>query len=183
MSRIAPLAEPWPDWFAEAMARTMPPGMAPLQLFRAVARSRRAWEKFSAGSLLDRGPLELRAREIVILRTTALCGCGYEWGVHARLFADRAGLTPQQVEDSAAEAVDSALWSAAERALIAAVDALIARKRLDEAEFAALRDRHSDEQMLEIVQLVAFYHGVSLLCGALALSAEPGMPDLPSKGI
>ncbi len=161
----------------------MPPGMAPLMLFRTIATSPRAWEKFSAGSLLDKGPLSLREREIVIDRTTAICGCGYEWGVHAALFAERAGLSPEQVEDTTAETIDPALWSEPERALIASVDALIARKRLDEAEFAALRGHFAEDQILEIVQLVAFYHGVSLICGALALSAEPGMPDLPSKGV
>mgnify|MGYP000238683459 CR=1 FL=1 len=67
--------------------------------------------------------------------------------------------------------------------LIETVDALIARKRLDDAEFVALRDHYGEDQILEIVQLVAFYHGVALICGALALSAEPGMPDLPSKGV
>ena len=31
------------------------PGMEPLALFRTVARSERAWTKFAAGSLLDKG--------------------------------------------------------------------------------------------------------------------------------
>ena len=50
----------------------------------------RAWDKFRAGSLLDRGPLSLREREIVIDRTCALTGCEYEWGVHVALFAKAA---------------------------------------------------------------------------------------------
>jgi alkylhydroperoxidase family enzyme len=183
VSRIAPLAEPWPDWFAQAMARTMPPGVAPLALFRTLATSRRAWDKFSAGSLLDRGPLSLRDREIVIDRTTALCRCSYEWGIHVALFAERAGLSQDQVNDSAAATPDRRLWSEGELALLASVDALIDHKRLDDAEFDRLRAHYSDEQILEAVQLVAFYHGVSLICGALALAPEPGMPELPSKGV
>ena len=35
----------------------------------------------------------MRAREIVIDRTCARCGCEYEWGVHVRFFAERVGLT------------------------------------------------------------------------------------------
>jgi len=31
------------------------------------------------------------------------------------------------------------------------------------------------------VQLVAFYHGVALICGALALAPEPGMSTLPPQ--
>ena len=183
MSRIAPFEAPWPDWFAEDMARTMPPGMAPLALFRAVASSKRAWAKFSAGSLLDKGPLPLREREIVIDRTTARCGCGYEWGIHAALFATRAGLSEAQLADTAAERIDPALWSDAELALIAATDALLDRKRLADPEFARLRAHFSDAQILEIVQLVGFYHGVSLICGALDLPPEPGTPPLPSTGV
>jgi alkylhydroperoxidase family enzyme len=165
------------------MARVMPPGVKPLALFKVVASSQRAWEKFAAGSLLDPGPLPLREREIVIARTTARCGCGYEWGIHAALFARKAGLTPNQMQDTAAPVPAPALWSGAEQTLLASVDALLDRKRLSDDEFAALRADFDEPQVLEIVQLVAFYHGVSLLCGALALVPEPGTPDLPSKGV
>jgi hypothetical protein len=36
-------------------------GAPPLMLFRVMASNPRAWEKFRAGSLLDRGPLEEKA--------------------------------------------------------------------------------------------------------------------------
>jgi alkylhydroperoxidase family enzyme len=182
VSRIAPLSEPWPDWFAADMARTMPPGVSPLALFTTLATSQRAWTKFAAGSLLDKGPLPLRAREIVIDRTAARCGCGYEWGIHAALFAARAELGEAELAATAADDVDPSLWSPAEFVLIETVDALLERKRLDDAEFERLRGAFSDAQILEIVQLVAFYHGVSLICGALDLAPEPGMPSLPSTG-
>ena len=133
-----------------------------------------------AGSLLDKGPLPLREREIVIDRTAARCGCGYEWGIHAALFAERAGLSPEQIAGTAAERVDPDLWSEPERALIHAVDALLDRKRLSDSEYGSLSAHFDDEQILEIIQLVAFYHGVALICGALDLAPEPGMPTLPS---
>jgi alkylhydroperoxidase family enzyme len=176
------LERPFPPNFAYAMERTMPPGMEPLVLFRALATSGRAWEKFAAGSLLDPGPLPLREREIVIDRTCARCGCGYEWGIHVALFAGRAELSLAQIEDTAADGIDPSLWSEAEQALIGSVDALIDRKRLDDVEYKQLRAHFSEEQVLEIVQLVAFYHGVALICGALDLQPEPGMPTLPSTG-
>jgi alkylhydroperoxidase family enzyme len=182
MSRIAPLARPWPEEFEQAMARTMPPGMEPLTLFRAIATSPRAWQKFSAGSLLDKGPLPLREREIVIDRTTARCGCGYEWGIHVALFGPRAGLGPELVAATVADEVDAQLWSEAECVLIETVDSLLDRKRLSDDEFERLRTHFEDEQILEIVQLISFYHGVSLICGALDLAPEPGMPNLPATG-
>jgi alkylhydroperoxidase family enzyme len=180
VSRIEPVAPPWPDFFAEAMARIMPPGAEPLLLFRTIATSERAWTKFTAGSLLDKGPLSLRDREIVIHRTAARCGCGYEWGIHAALFAERAGLGEDQLRDTASSDPDPDSWSEAELALLATTDALIDRKRLDEEEYRRLASHFRADQILEIVQLVAFYHGVALICGALDLAPEPGTPNLPS---
>lgn len=151
-------------------------------LFKTVATSSRAWSKFLAGSLLDKGPLGLREREIVIDRTTARCGCDYEWGVHVALFGKRVGLSEDQLRATATGVLDASLWSERELALLQSVDALLDRKRLNEDEFARLSAHFGNDQILEVVQLVAFYHGVSLLCGALALEPEPGMPTLPVTG-
>ncbi len=79
MSRIAPLEPPYAGEIQEQFDRIMR-GAPPLMLFRVIAGNARAWEKFRAGSLLDRGPLSLREREIVIDRTCALTGCEYEMG-------------------------------------------------------------------------------------------------------
>jgi len=92
MSRIAPLEPPYAPDIGEQFDRIMR-GAPPLMLFRVVAGHARAWDKFRAGSLLDRGPLSLREREIVIDRTCARTGCEYEWGVHVSTFAEAAHLT------------------------------------------------------------------------------------------
>jgi Carboxymuconolactone decarboxylase family len=78
-SRIAPLDPPYASDIQEQFDRIMR-GAPPLMLFRVMAGHARAWDKFRAGGLLDRGPLNLRQREIVIDRTCALTGCEYEWG-------------------------------------------------------------------------------------------------------
>ena len=63
MSRIAPLEPPYAPEIQQQFDRIMR-GAPPLLLFRTIAGSPRAWEKFRAGSLLDRGPLTLaRARD------------------------------------------------------------------------------------------------------------------------
>src|SRR5688572_18150413 len=54
--RIAPLQPPYAPEIAEQFDRIMR-GAPPLMLFRVMAGNARAWEKFRAGSLLDRGPL------------------------------------------------------------------------------------------------------------------------------
>src|SRR5271156_6118212 len=96
MSRIAPLDPPYAPEIQSEFDRIMR-GAPPLMLFRVIASNARAWEKFRAGSLLDRGPLSLREREIVIDRTCAVSGCEYEWGVHVATFGQAAKLTDAQV--------------------------------------------------------------------------------------
>ena len=92
MPRIAPLEAPYaPD--VQASFDAIMRGAPPLVLFRTLAASARAWSKFRAASLLDRGPLSLRERELVIDRACALAGCEYEWGVHITIFAGPAGLS------------------------------------------------------------------------------------------
>jgi hypothetical protein len=78
LPRVAPLQPPFPPEFESVFARLMPPGVAPLALFATLARVPRVFERLRAGSFLDRGPLSLRHREIVIDRTCARCGCAYE---------------------------------------------------------------------------------------------------------
>ncbi len=157
----------------------MPPGADPLVLFTTLATSERAWTKFAAGSLLDRGPLGLREREIVVDRTTARTGCEYEWGIHVQVFGPRANLTPAQIASTANGHGDDGNWNEAEAALIAAVDALLDRKKLSDVEYADFARYYDEAQQIEIVQLVAFYHGVALICGAFALPLESDTPHFP----
>jgi alkylhydroperoxidase family enzyme len=171
MSRIAPLEPPYPPEVQQQFDRIMR-GAPPLVLFRVIAGSARAWEKFRAGSLLDRGPLSLREREIVIDRTCALTGCEYEWGVHVTTFAGPAHLTDEQVRATVLGAADAPCWSPAEQAMLAVVDALHHRATLTDVEFAALRAHYDDAQTLEIMLLCGFYHKVSYIANGLALPLE-----------
>src|SRR6266403_8643 len=146
MSRIAPLGPPYAPEIQEQFNRVMR-GVPPLMLFRVMASNARAWEKFRAGSLLDRGPLSLREREIVIDRTCALAGCEYEWGVHVATFADAAQLSEPQVRATVLDNADAPCWSASEQVLIAAVDALHARATLSAGEFTTLSAHYDDAKI------------------------------------
>ena len=177
--RIAPLQPPYPPEIAQQFDRIMR-GAPPLALFRMMAGHARAWEKFRGGSLLDRGPLGLREREIVIDRTCARTGCECEWGVHIAAFAEAAHLTDEQVRATVLEDADASCWSAAERALIATVDALHERATFDDAEFKALSAHYDDDKILEIIQLCGFYRTVSYLANGLALPLEENAARFPS---
>ena len=179
MSRIAPLEPPYTADIQQQFDRIMR-GAPPLMLFRVVAGNARAWEKFRAGSLFDRGPLSLREREIVIDRTCALTGCEYEWGVHVRAFGDAAGLTDQQVRATVLGAAAASCWSAAEQALITVVDALHFRATLDDTEFEALSAHYDRAQIFEIILLCGFYRTVSYLANGLNLPLEQTAARFPA---
>jgi alkylhydroperoxidase family enzyme len=178
MSRIAPLQPPYAPELAGQFDRIMR-GAPPLMLFRVIAGNARAWEKFRAGSLLDRGPLSLREREIVIDRTTALTNCEYEWGVHIAAFAEAAHLTDEQVRATVLGSADTPCWSTAETALISAVDALHQRATLGEAEFSALSAHYDDAKIFEIILLCGFYRTVSYLANGLDLPLEANAARFP----
>ena len=178
MSRIAPLEPPYAPEIQAQFDRIMR-GAPPLMLFRVMAGKARAWEKFRGGSLLDRGPLSLREREIVIDRTCARTGCEYEWGVHVATFAGAARLDETQIRAIVTEPAGAGCWSKAEQALISAVDALHDRATLSDAEFAGLLAHYDEAQILEIMLLCGFYRTVSYLANGLALPLEEKAARFP----
>jgi alkylhydroperoxidase family enzyme len=179
MPRIAPLEPPYAAEI-QRQFETIMRGAPPLMLFRVMASNPRAWEKFRAGSLLDRGPLSLREREIVIDRTCALNFCEYEWGVHVATFAQAAELTEAEIRATVREGADAACWSVAEQALIAAVDGLHARATLSDEEFSRLKSHYDDAKVFEIILLCGFYRTVSYLANGLRLPLEENAARFPA---
>jgi alkylhydroperoxidase family enzyme len=180
MSRIAPVTSPYDPPVAEALQRIMPPGIEPLVLFRTMARSPRIFAKMFAGGLLDKGPLSLRQREIVIDRTTARLGAEYEWGVHVALFAGKVGFGDTEITATVHGPADAACWSAEERALLALVDDLVERHTIADGTWTALAEHFDEAQILEAIALVGYYHTISYLCRGLDLPLETWAARFPT---
>jgi len=180
MPRIAPAEPPYEPSIAAELERIMPPGVPPLVLFRTMARSPRVFAKMFAGGLIDKGPLSLRQREIVIDRTTARLGCEYEWGVHVTIFADRAGLSAEQVASTVAGTADARCWAPDEQALLALVDDLVDRRGISDATWVSLTAHFDDAQILEVVALIGYYHTISFLCVGLELPLESYAARFPA---
>jgi len=170
--RVEPVSRPYSPELQAVFDRIMPPGVPPLALFTTLARVPRIYERFRAGSLLDRGSVSLRHREIVIDRTCARCGCAYEWGVHVAFFAQRVALTPAQVRATMRGSADDAAWSEEERLLIRLVDELHDAATISDELWEGLAAAFSVEQILELIALVGFYHTVSFFANGLRLAPE-----------
>ncbi|HZP99770.1 MAG TPA: carboxymuconolactone decarboxylase family protein [Reyranella sp.] len=176
--RIAPAFPPYEPAIAAALDCIMPPGIEPLRLFRTMAKSPRVFARMFAGGLLDKGPLSLRQREIVIDRTTARLGCEYEWGVHIALFAQKAEFTEGEI----AATVHGGNWPADEQALVAIVDDLVDRRTISETTWNAASAHFDETQLLEAIALVGYYHTISFLCRGLSLPLEAWSARFPGRG-
>ncbi len=177
--RIAPADPPYPPEIQARFDALMPPGVAPLVLFRTLARDQRLYARFAGGGLLDKGHLTLRQREIVIDRVTARCGSEYEWGVHIAFFAKRVALDAAQQRSLVRGDATDPCWSAEDALLIRFCDALHAGCDIDDALWAELRAHFSEEAMLELLLLAGFYRTVSYLTNALRLPLEPYAARFP----
>jgi alkylhydroperoxidase family enzyme len=172
MSRIAPIEAPYPDSTQKLFDLAMPEGMEPLALFRVLARSERLLPRFMRAGVLDRGPVPIRDREIVIHRTTARCRAEYEWGVHVSAFG-----RPLELGEGVLEAIlhgDAADPAFDERqaTLIALCDELHETSTLGPETWTRLRTHFDELQILELIYTVGMYHTVSFLVNGLDLENE-----------
>lgn len=148
-----------------------------LSLFRTFANGLRFLKK-GVPNLLDKNsPIELRTREIVILRTTANRNCEYEWGVHVSIFAEAARLTETQVH--ATRLTQSDCWSTEERQLVSVVDQLCESGALDPEVLAQFQSSWNCEQQLEIMALIGTYSTISYVANVAQLKPEPFAARFP----
>lgn len=177
--RIPPLEPPYAPEVAEDLEKMMPPGFAPLKLFRTLAHNPRILHKFHLSNLLDRGSVDRRDREIVILRTCARCGAEYEWGVHVAFFARRFGITEEQLVSTVHGTPEEGVWSARDAALLRLVDELHGTARIGDDLWALLAEHWEPAQILELIVLAGFYHTVSFVINGAGVDLEEGADRFP----
>jgi len=177
MTRISPSEAPFDPSVSEDLTKLMPPGVPPLLLFRTLAHNPRVLRRVRKGGLLDRGSISVRQRELVILRTTALCRSEYEWGVHVAFFGAAAGLSAAEI--AATVSGDLAALPAEDRSLIELCDALHRAAAVSGALWRELSAAYRPDQLVELVALAGQYHMVSYLTNALGIALEDHAPRFP----
>ena len=177
--RITPVSPPYQPEIASEFEKMMPPGIAPLKLFRTIAKNPRILRKFRQSNLLDRGAIERRDREIVILRTCARCGAEYEWGVHVAFFAARFGISGQQVAATVNSTAQASCWSEKDGILIRLVDELHDMAHISDELWKALSDNWLPAQLIEFLTLTGAYHMVSFVINGIGVELEEGAPTFP----
>ena len=182
--RIAPLEAPFSPEVAEELARWQPGELEPIALFRTIMRHlplAHAMYPLGHYFLSRESSLALRDREIVIDRVCARRGCEYEWGVHARIFAEGAGLDEAQLRASVAGTANDACWSDSDRMLIRMVDALHDTGHIDDGLWAAMAERWTHAQLLDLLALAGWYHVISFLANGARVPLEQWAPRFPAS--
>lgn len=174
---LVPLEPPYAKGVSQALASYPQRDGYLLKLFRTFANSERFLRKGVANLLDKESPIDLRTREIVILRTTANRGCEYEWGVHVAIFAQAARFTDAQVR--ATRFANGHCWTVAEQELIAVVDQLCASGTLEDGCLKQFQSHWSCAQQLEILALIGTYSTISFVANVARLPAESFAAKFP----
>jgi 4-carboxymuconolactone decarboxylase len=183
--RLAPVEPPYDDDTEAMLRRWMPPGAAvePLRLFRTFAIHPELMSRMRplGSGLLGHPTIEPRDREIVIHRTTALCGAEYEWGVHAVAFGAPLGLTEEQIEATARGDADSPAWSSdRDRLLIRLCDELHADATVSDGLWAQLAAEWSPSQLMELLVLAGWYRTIAYVVNAGRVQPEEWAARFPA---
>jgi alkylhydroperoxidase family enzyme len=177
--RIAPLSEPYAPEVAARLDAMMPPGEPPIRLFRTLVRNLpmaaglNAWGSYYLSRRLS---LPLRDRELVIDRTTARCGCEYEWGVHVAFYGERVALTAEQIRSITHGSPADPCWNAHDALVIEAVDALCDTATVGEELWGRLVAELADTQLLDLFLLCGWYHAISFVANATQVEPEDWAP-------
>ena len=173
MPRITPLDPPYPEPLQDLFDLAMPEGMDPLVLFRVLAKNERLLPRFMRGGILDKGPIPIRDREILVHRTTALCGADYEWGVPVNAFGRPLELGEELILATVEGDESDPAFDDRQSVLIALCDSLHQTSTIGDPLWERLTNYYDELQIQELIYTVGFYHMVSFLCNGMGLENEP----------
>ena len=130
-----------------------------------------------ANHILFKSTLPARDRELVILRIGYLCRAEYEWGQHV-IIAKSAGLTDEEIERITRGPGDPS-WEPFDAVLLRATDELHADAMVSDATWAALAERYSTQQLMDVVFTIGQYTLVSMALNSFGVQLDPGVSGFP----
>lgn len=136
-----------------------------------------SWIPF--GSHILRGNLmDVRLRELVVLRVGWNARSSYEWGQHAGL-SRRLGI-PEADILRVTQGPEAEGWTALERALLSGVDQMMEHQAIDDATYAQIAAHYGPAELIDYVMLVAEFILVALVLNVFQVARDPGLPEMPA---
>ncbi|MFN0091870.1 MAG: carboxymuconolactone decarboxylase family protein [Acidimicrobiales bacterium] len=177
--RIDPIPpEAWPEEIQRYSQGTATGGVP--NVIRTLANHpelMRRWMVF-ANHILGKSTLEVRERELLMLRIGWLCQSVYEFGQHTQI-AKRAGISDAEIKAVTVGPSDPS-WGEFDRTLLTAVDELKADGIVSDATWAALGARYNTQQLMDVVFTVGQYNLVSWALNSFGVQLDEGVPGFPA---
>jgi alkylhydroperoxidase family enzyme len=128
--------------------------------------------------LLLASTIEVRPRELIVLRTAWLQKCEYEWHYHVG-YALTAGLTMEEIA-AIRDGWQSPVWDGKDedRAVLRAVDELIDTSRMSDETYDALGAHFGKEQMMDLVFTIGNYVMLGWAVATFGIPVEEGVDPI-----
>lgn len=171
--RLAPLPpEAWDD-LLRGLAQAAGDGApAPTAVFATLGRHPELFRRWlGLGGALLAGRLPGRLRELVVLRTALHCASAYEWCHHV-ILARREGVGDHEIAALRREPAAGS-WAPSEQVALQVADELHRSGSVGDATWGELTAAFAEDEVIELVMLVGFYHMVSFCLRAFGVQVEP----------
>ncbi|MGW1028964.1 carboxymuconolactone decarboxylase family protein [Streptomyces sp. NPDC002577] len=122
------------------------------------------------GHVLFASTLTVRQRELLVLRVAAVREAAYEWAQHAVLARD-AGIADEEIE-RVAKGPDAPGWTPLERALLRAVDELLADAKVGKATWQELAGGLDEQQLMDLIFTVGAYDVIAMVLRSFAVELD-----------
>jgi 4-carboxymuconolactone decarboxylase len=127
-----------------------------------------------ANHILGKSSINVRDRELVILRIGYLCQAGYEWGQHV-LIARQAGLTDDEI-NACKSGPETPGLGGLDQLLLQATDELHHDSHVSDETWGALTKHYDTQQMMDLVFTVGQYNLVSMALNSFGVQPDPDLP-------
>lgn len=167
-----------------AKAVDMIPAFADLNIFRVMLHRPKTAKALSdlLVSLLFGGELDDRLRELLIMRIGWSTGSDYEWTQHWKIAREQFGCSDQDLLELRGDWRASSHFGDDEKALLAAVDALLERGTLSEDLASQCLEHFGRNATIELVTAVGCWRLVSKVANSLQIPLESGIASWPPDG-
>lgn len=143
-------------------------------IFRTLIRHPKLLKRWTVfgNHILGKSTLPPRERELLILRTGALCRCDYEFNAHSAI-GRRLGITEEELK-RVVDGPEAEGWDGFASALLRAADELHEDAFISDETWKVLSDRYNEQQLMDVVFTVGQYHLVSMALNSLGVQADEG---------
>jgi alkylhydroperoxidase family enzyme len=123
--------------------------------------------------------MNIRDRELAVLRIGWLSQAPFEWGAHVKI-AKRNGVTSEEIE-SVIEGSTAAGWNERDRAIVRAMEELHLDSMITDRTWTELQQFYNDKKLIELIFLAGQYKTVAFYQNSLRLPLPEGNQGLLAR--